>query len=251
MKYFFSREGECALDDILARRPLFAFDFDGTLAPIMVQRDAVHTTTAIAQGIDLLAEIYPVVIITGRSIADVSERLGFKPRCIIGNHGAEGLVNRNENEYLRQVAEWQSLIEASYGEALRNAGVMLENKHHSLSLHYRLAHDESAAQELIAQVTALATPTARVFGGKCVVNIVPADAPDKAEALFSVVRSENTDSAFFVGDDQNDESIFQRCPAHWLTVRVGRHHESLARYYLDDQSEMIRLVELILARLKK
>ena len=39
MKHLFTPEGEAALQAILALRPLLAFDFDGTLAPIVVRPD--------------------------------------------------------------------------------------------------------------------------------------------------------------------------------------------------------------------
>src|SRR6476620_2607546 len=39
MRHLFSAEGEAALVATMARRPLLAFDFDGTLAPIVPRPD--------------------------------------------------------------------------------------------------------------------------------------------------------------------------------------------------------------------
>ena len=52
-----------------------------------------------------------------------------------------------------------------------------------------------------------------------------------------------------VGDDVNDEVVFERAPLHWLTLRVGREPASQARFFLDSQSEVAQLLEQLLAQL--
>ncbi len=82
-------QGLEALETLVRAPVLFAFDFDGTLAPIRPRPDDVHVSATIALRLDKLARARPVAIVTGRRIADVRERLGFTPAWIIGNHGAE------------------------------------------------------------------------------------------------------------------------------------------------------------------
>ena len=89
MRHLFSIEGEQALESVMRQRPLLAFDFDGTLAPIVARPDQAHVPDAVAHGLAELSRALPVAVVTGRSVADVRARLGFQPRWVIGNHGAE------------------------------------------------------------------------------------------------------------------------------------------------------------------
>src|SRR6186713_659242 len=92
MKHLFTPEGERALQDVMHLRPLLAFDFDGTLAPIVARPDEARVPESVSLGLAELARDLPVAIITGRSVADVRPRLGFAPHYVIGNHGAEDPV---------------------------------------------------------------------------------------------------------------------------------------------------------------
>ena len=89
MQPFFTPPGEQALRGVMQRRPILAFDFDGTLAPIVAHPDDVKVPDVISRGLTRLARRHPVAIITGRAVADVRPRLGFTPQYVIGNHGAE------------------------------------------------------------------------------------------------------------------------------------------------------------------
>ena len=75
MTHMFTLEGEAALASALACSPLLAFDFDGTLAPIVTDPDDARIPAPVARRLDRLASLLPVAIITGRAVADVRERL--------------------------------------------------------------------------------------------------------------------------------------------------------------------------------
>jgi trehalose 6-phosphate phosphatase len=128
---------------------------------------------------------------------------------------------------------------------------VLEDKGLSLSMHYRQARDAVRAQQTILDACSLLSPPARIFGGKCVVNITPHGAPDKADALLALAQTEGAGTAIFVGDDQNDEAVFERAPAHWLTVRVGLDPRSAARYYIYHQEEIGLFIDAILKHLQQ
>jgi trehalose 6-phosphate phosphatase len=90
--------------------------------------------------------------------------------------------------------------------------------------------------------------TTRVFGGKCVVNVVPDNEPDKADAVERLVRRCDSAGAIFVGDDVNDEVVFVRSQPNWLTVRVGRDDAgSQAWYFLDGITEVGMMPHRMLA----
>ena len=59
-------------------------------------------------------------------------------------------------------------------------------------------------------------------------------------------------SAVFLGDDVNDETVFERAPPHWLTVRIGCDPAvpSQARFCLESHADVATLLERILNRLE-
>jgi len=231
----------------LLEDPLLAFDFDGTLAPIVDHPPDARVAKAVSECLAQLACLCPVAVITGRTVRDVEHRLGFSPQFIVGNHGAqmtgEPFV---ESEALNEARE--RLIRRA--DELAAAGVSLEDKGLSIALHYRHAGDRLEAARRIDEMLRGVGPGVHHFGGKHVVNLVPAGAPDKADALFSIVDKTGCTSVVFVGDDVNDEPVYQRAAPHWVTVRVGRDdHGTRARYFLDGQNEIAPMLRAMLAML--
>lgn len=239
MPHLFSPAGEFALREICQQRPLLALDFDGTLAPIVPRPENARAPLAISRILTQLSARLPVAIITGRAVADVSSRLGFAPHYIVGNHGAEGLPDvTSPDGGLARI--WQQGLDHA---ALQAAGVSVENKGHSLSLHYRLARDHAQARSTIDAAIAALSPEPRVIGGKCVYNLLPQDAPDKFEAVRQLTRHAGCDNAIFVGDDVTDDVVFEQAPPHWLTIRVGAADRHRARFHLSLQSEVASFLQ--------
>lgn len=242
MKHLFCRSGRLALEAALRAQPLLAFDFDGTLAPIVERPDDAHVSAALAQRLDRLAQLRPLAIITGRSVADVVHRLGFMPRFIVGNHGAE-VPGQKPTFDIAPLDALRARIRAHAGE-LRAARIRVEDKRYSLALHYRRALDPRQALAQIEVLCAGLDPALRFFGGKFVVNAVLEDAPDKGDAVVSLVQRASCGTAVFVGDDINDEAVFERAPPNWLTIRVG-HDDAASRaaFYVNDHDEIAELLD--------
>lgn len=222
-------------------RVLLAFDYDGTLAPIVRDpaRAALRTRTRLLLG--RLTTAYPCVVISGRSRADVLARLdGLAVAAAIGNHGLEG--GPGERRFRRLVGRWRRvLLERLAGLA----GVVLEDKGLSLAIHYRAARDRARSRRSVMRA-ASGLPRARVFGGKAVVNLTPEQAAHKGTALEREMARLRCDRAIYVGDDQTDEDVFSlERQERLLTVRVGRHLASRAVYCVRDQ----RQVDALLSRL--
>jgi trehalose 6-phosphate phosphatase len=248
MRHLFDPEGRRALQAALGMRPLLAFDFDGTLAPIVARPDEARVAMDVARRLDALSRLRPVAVVTGRSVADVAQRLGFAPQFIIGNHGAED-PSHTAGFDASALQSLRAQLAARAGE-LREAGVHVEDKRLSLALHYRLAPNRHRARTFIRTLLAQLDPALRTFGGKCVVNVVPAAAPDKGDAVVSLVQRAGCSVAIFVGDDLNDEPVFARALPDWLTVRVGRSvADSRAAFFLSGHSEVKALLEEMLLAL--
>jgi trehalose 6-phosphate phosphatase len=243
MRHLFSPDGETTLLATLQRQPLLAFDFDGTLTPIVPRPGDAYLSKAVAGRLATLARVLPVAIVTGRRVDDVRPRLGFEPRFIVGNHGAEQpdqqALSQAGAQALSAVRErlvqWQPRLQA--------AGVTVEDKVQSIALHYRLSRMRDQAAALISDLLQDHDPSLRVFGGKLVVNVVPSLSPDKWTAVSGLVRQCGAPCAIFAGDDVNDEPVFDAAPEDWLTIRVGRElPRSRARFFLDSPAEMALLL---------
>jgi trehalose 6-phosphate phosphatase len=83
----------------------------------------------------------------------------------------------------------------------------------------------------------------RIVEGKMVVNILPADAPDKGSALLTLRKRLHCQSAIYVGDDDNDEDVFALAQRERLLgIHVGRSPRSQAAYFLPSQADVDRLL---------
>ncbi|WP_088279136.1 trehalose-phosphatase [Ideonella sp. A 288] len=242
-----SPEGRAALAAVLAGAPILGFDFDGTLAPIVDHPADARVPPALAHRLALLARRWPVAVLTGRSLPDVASRLGFVPQHLVGHHGAQEAGQALHAIDASAVAALLHRLQR-HAVPLAAAGVELEDKGLSLALHYRRAPDVALALDCIDTLLATLDPSLRRFGGHSVVNIAPAQAPDKGEAMWSVVRRFGATSAVYVGDDVNDEPVFERAAPHWLTLRIGDDKvPSRARHRLASQAEVPALVDAMLA----
>lgn len=246
MQSIFSADGEAAMRQCFGSRTLLALDFDGTLAPIVADPAAARAPADTAAVLAALSERMPVAILTGRAVADVSERLGFRPQFIVGNHGAEGLPGIEASASVEEVGFWRERIMNEFRDRLLQAGVMIEDKAHSMSFHYRHAPDRAQALDLIHAAISGLSPAPRVIGGKCVVNLLPVDAPDKFRALSRLLQIAGCDTAIFCGDDLTDDIVFEQAPAHWLTVRVEEIEPAHARFCVSAQTEVVHFLRRLL-----
>ena len=246
--YALSAPGQKTIGDAIQSDMLYAFDFDGTLAPIVANPELARPSQSVIRHMQSLCELANVAVVSGRRIEDVRERLGFTPHYLIGNHGIEnddGARNESGDEI---TSVWRKSLEKR-GHQLRQAGIVIEDKGLSFSLHYRIARDRAQALATIDDLANTLEPYPKRIGGKFVVNFLPPDAPDKFHALQALMTKRGFRSAFFMGDDVTDDLVFDQAPTHWLTIRVERLEGSRARFYLSSQNEVVLLLQTLINRL--
>jgi len=255
MLHLFTPEGEAALAAVMRRRPVLGFDFDGTLAPIVPHPDDARIPAPVAERLQALSALCPVVVVSGRAVEDLRGRLGFVPWHVVGSHGADDPTRLEAEAAAAAHAEaLQPLREHLHRHAadLAASGVTVEDKRTSLALHYRRARSPGVARALLLRLLDPAPAGVRIFGGKRVFNAAPQGAPDKARAMHDLVLRCAADCALFAGDDVNDEPVFESAPDDWLTVRVGRGRGgSRARFFIDGPQQMAALLQLALERLRE
>jgi trehalose 6-phosphate phosphatase len=237
MQYVLSRNSRPIVKQLAQKRTLCAFDFDGTLSPIVEHPDRATMRPRTRRLLSRLGALYPCVVVSGRARADVIQKLGgAKVARAIGNHGAE--TERMPNS--PQVKQWKAVL-ARELEPL--PGLWVEDKGLSLAVHYRqVARKKEARRRILAAANKL--KHARIFGGKQVVNFVIDNAPDKGDALAGERARLHCDWVLYVGDDENDEDAFA-VDGNIVPVRIGRKQGSNARYYLRSQAEIDELIELL------
>lgn len=221
---------------------LLAFDYDGTLAPITARpADALLRPTT-RRLLAALSRLYPTAIVSGRSVADLAPRVeGVTLVGLVGNHGREWAGQHPAGRAV--VESWRTWLDASLGGW---AGIVLEDKGASLSVHWRAARDHKAAKEHVMEAAAQLMPRPRLVGGKAVVNIMPDDGITKGSAVVRLMRDTATTRALYVGDDETDEDVFVLPPSQGIIgVHAGRMLASAATYRLPSQ----RHVDLLLQRL--
>jgi trehalose 6-phosphate phosphatase len=239
MQYLLSRASRAILQRVVKEGALCAFDFDGTLSPIVEHPDQAGMRARTRNLLGRLAELYPCVVISGRARADVLEKLsGVSLARVIGNHGAETEAAPRISR--QRVGLWKAALEDQLGSL---TGLWMEDKGISLAVHYRQSPNKAKARRLVL-AAARTLPDVRVFGGKQVVNLVPVSAPHKGDALAAERARTGCKWVLFVGDDENDEDAFALA-GNIVPVRIGRKQRSHARYYLRTQSEVDELLALL------
>lgn len=227
----------------LRRGALLAFDFDGTLAPIVADPAMAWLGDSTHARLQRLAALTPVAVITGRARDEASRLLSDVPLAgLIGNHGMEGFDGVPASFAVR-VAGWHATLRSRLaGET----GIVLEDKRFSLAVHYRHCPDPRSAGDRVRAAGA-DLPGARLIGGKFVLNIVPAESTDKGEALQRLCRALGHNCAIYAGDDDTDEDVFcRRRTLPVLGIRVGDCEDSAADFMIAAQAEIDELLDELL-----
>lgn len=252
-----------AIGTRLDGRPLaIMLDVDGTLAPIAPrpQDAAVPTETrAIVARLAAIPAVH-VALVSGRAAADAYGMVDVAGVWVLGNHGMELRTPQGAVQTDPAVQRFEEDIASAARELASRtralAGVIVENKRWSLSVHYRLA-DEPLTEEVVRLVRDVAlTRGLRVTDGKKVVELRPPVSVDKGTATIMLAErlgALDHGAALFAGDDRTDEDAFRalrRRKSSVVTIRIGHDvQETDAEFGLESADEFRQLLGLIADRL--
>jgi trehalose 6-phosphate phosphatase len=209
--------GRTALDAFLAapERALAAFDFDGTLAPIV----ADPRTSAPYPGIvDVLADLAgllgSVAVVTGRP-AETAVRLGGLDRVpgitVLGHYGAERWEGGRVVAAPAPpgVAVVREELPGLLDDLGAPEGTWIEDKGRSLAVHTRRTADPDGALALLTpSLSELARRSdLQVEPGRMVVELRP-QGVDKGAALTALVAETGPRALLYAGDDLGDLPAF-------------------------------------------
>jgi trehalose 6-phosphate phosphatase len=241
VKYLFSLSNQDLLETFAWSNVLLAFDYDGTLAPLVHAPAHAAMRASTRRLLARASMLYPCVVITGRAKADAVGRLRHVEVCrVVGNHGAE--PSPDADAMRRRVQHWLPVLT---DRLARRQGVFIEDKGFSVAVHYRQARERNTTRRAVLSA-ARSLKDVRIVGGKLVINLVVPDAPHKGLALERERLHHGCDTVVYVGDDETDEDVFQiDRPGQLLSIRVGQKQRSAASYYIRNQAE----IDSVLARL--
>jgi trehalose 6-phosphate phosphatase len=250
MRDLFGKSSLIALEALSFTRTLYAFDFDGTLAGIVENPDQARMRPETERLLSRLSNLVPTAVISGRSLKDLSSRFGAPPSYLVGNHGLEGLPSMKKPPERAEAicTAWLERIRRSIPEELLASGVELEDKTYSLAIHYRKSRTKGEARRFIDAIAEALSPRPRVIPGKCVANLIPPGAPHKGIALLELMEKARVKSAFYMGDEESNEDIFELPEARRsriLTVQVGSRSPSSAAYSIKSQDEVDRVLRTL------
>lgn len=222
---------------------LLAFDYDGTLAPIVSTPSRARMRAETRRLLGQIARRYPCVVISGRRLDDVSKRLnGIPIWYVFGNFGNEpAAANSRSSETVR---DWMPRLTERLPT---HRGMVVEEKKYSVTIHYRHVRDKRRALAAIDDAIR-ELPDVRILGGLHAVNLLPGGGPDKGVALQQARRQFACDHAIYVGDDETDEDAFASAgPDRLLSIRVGWRRASCAGYCLTRQAEIDTLLRILVS----
>lgn len=200
-----------------AERRLVLLDFDGVLAPIVDRHDRAVPSPGAADVLEALAEHTTVAVISGRGIADLTERLGALPIGMAGGHGAEIVLADGSPAHLidpQLLVATLDAAERALGDLVGDReGWLVERKPTSLAVHHRLA-PPATVDALLPRVHAILgertddEPGFAVLDGKAVVELRPSSV-DKGHAVDLFSDRAPTLEPLVLGDDTTDEDAFR------------------------------------------
>ncbi len=225
-----------AFDRLIAARPplLVVADFDGTLAPGSRDPGSAAIDPLARRALRRLAKVavdrpgrVTAVVLTGRTVSDVAERVRVGGIEYLGDHGLQhGRLPRGARAAaLRVVVE--PGLEAHVDPAERLArGVVeelggpdwlfVEQKGPSVAFHVRQAEDIAAARAtVVAAIVAverregLSDHGLEHYRGRSVVDLRPREAGGKREAIERLLERERPGALVVLGDELSDVDAFE------------------------------------------
>jgi trehalose-phosphatase len=245
-----------AIGDLLSNNHvILLLDFDGTLAPIVREPGKAALPARTRAVLEKLSgkESHTVAIVSGRSLADLRNKVGIEDLIYVGNHGIEiagpglSFIAPGAPSARSALMNVKAAV-CSFASGIH--GVLFEDKGASLSVHVRMVREAEKAAVLDG-VQSAARPFLDILNvrmGKEVVDITPLGW-DKGNAvrwlLDRIIPTLPGASAVpvCIGDDATDEDAFRAVNGRGVTVVVGERARSSARYYLNDTASVRRFLQ--------
>ena len=242
-----------------APQVLIALDFDGCLAPFVLDPADARPLPEAAEALRTLAALPGVhlALVSGRPLADLHRLAGPPPgTALVGSHGAEhGEVDRAGELHLTPVDltpdQADVLARVTFAVerlASRHPGVWIEHKPAAAVVHTRALPPEQAEPVLADAMAGPGRwPGVHAIHGNQVVELAVVDAT-KGESLQALRAPLAGVPALYAGDDVTDETALEVLGEGDLGVKVGTAASVAAHRVPDEAGVAAMLTRLAMWR---
>ncbi len=223
-------------------------DFDGTLAPIA--RTAVMASLPKeTKGILVnCLKFFPVVIVSGRSLSSLKEKVGLAGLIYAGNHGLEWQIGGKSyrSKISKEVRQALATVKRKLLVILsKYPGATLEDKRMTYAIHFRMLREqkvkkfEKEVEEVIKPV--LQDNLALTEDNKTF-ELRPKAGWTKGDFVNFILEHLRLKSGrrflpIYIGDALTDEDVFKNVK-NIVGIKVGKDNKSAARYYIRNQKQV-------------
>jgi len=236
-----------------AEKPALMLDYDGTLAPFVVDRDRAFPYPGVRERVDaiLASGRTRLVVVSGRAASDIPLLLGTNMLPEIwGSHGWERMMPGGETLGAKLgMAEAIALERARAWAMELGHPDRLEEKPSGAAFHLRgLGPSEADQLRIVALgfLNGLARDTGfeiHEFDGGIEMRLAGQDKGDAVRTLLSEMPL-NTPAAY-LGDDLTDEDAFTALPPHCLGVLVRPElRETGAGLWIAPPDELFQFLDM-------
>ncbi|WP_321480267.1 bifunctional alpha,alpha-trehalose-phosphate synthase (UDP-forming)/trehalose-phosphatase [uncultured Bacteroides sp.] len=236
-----------------ANKRLIVLDYDGTLSPFTsIPEDAIPSPELIALLNQLIDDPKNTVAISsGRDQQTLTEWFGDLSIILAAEHGA--FVRHKNGDWVKNIAEekWdKEIVDTLIKITDKTPGAFLETKRTALVWHYRNVDPWAAALREQQLVSILRDKCDReglqIMKGNKIIEVKTMGC-DKGAVINNLLKAENYDYMFAIGDDTTDEDMFRAMPQSAYTIKVGEVSDS-ARFYLKSQKAVLPLLKKMIEK---
>jgi trehalose 6-phosphate synthase/phosphatase len=232
-----------------AQHRLLLLDYDGVLVPLKNNPYNAAPGPKVLKLLEKLGqqERTDVVVVSGRSKADLTEWLGGLPVNLVAEHGAffRKRGNRRWQNARNFDTSWcDEVLPLLEFYTQKTPGAAIETKDAAIVWHYRQASPYYAQKHLVILKRLLSRYARKydlvVHQGNMILEVRSAGAT-KGHVVDTWMETQPGFVLAF-GDDYTDEDMFEALPAWAYTIKVGRG-STAARFRVSKPDEVLSLLE--------
>ncbi len=232
-----------------AKKRLLLFDYDGVLRTLVDDPAAGKPSPDLIKLLTRLGKdpLNEVVVVSGRSKADLGVWFGKLPLALAAEHGAlfRRKGGKNWHKTSNTGVEWRrKVLDLFDYYADLTPGAFVEQKEWSVVWHYRTASPYHAQKNLVA-IRRLLKPSIKQYNlalkeGHKVLEVHPTDFSKGRIAQEWLIHDH--DFILAIGDDVTDEDMFAALPPQAYSIKVG-HGQTLARFRTPSVANVLNILK--------
>jgi trehalose 6-phosphate synthase/phosphatase len=229
-----------------AKSKLLFLDLDSTLSTINSEFSPLTLTDRTKETLLKLSmsNDTQTVIISGRSRDDLDRTFGELPLVLVAEHG--GFFKEHGGRWIARFPSsllWKPRILYSVHELNRQyAGSVVEEKYYSICWHYRFVKGGIGEEEIgkiLSTLQLIPNENEFVIQNEKLTIDIKTVGIDKGKFAGQWIWGQSPfDFILAIGGNKTDEDLFEAVGPDYFTIKIGKTHQSSARYYISDQKNV-------------